>query len=765
MQKLRIKTLSFLLVVALSWMHALSNINSIQADVTEGVYGYWMDQYAYDMRYSNGSHKTTVYMNPQVFWNGSNWEELNFENHYASNGYFLIENSHITVYIYEWYSTFYDPNTQRVAVDDERWTVQRWNAQIQDWREVDLYAPSLSYSNNDTHLSVTRNFDSAEAVFNVTYILCKGSLLKHDITFMSKMQDTHQFRVIMKMSGICSDTVRHKDGIEIITTEKHIISPFFFIGDNETNLVLCEYLWTLGEVNQANAEWTSRTLKDIIFNTHSQGCKVDIIMGNYTLAQDESLLIDPDSSTITPPTKDAFAWQPEPDNNYGDYSFLSVRSYENGNARTFIEFSISEIEEGSTISSAELHLYCYSTEIGRTYQFRRITEVWQESTVTWNYQPSITESNGENYSSPSTTGWKWYPLTDMVQDARDEGTVFRVRIKDSVEGQKITYVESRYYSKEFSSASHPEGFPPKLVVVWTEPPSPTFTNVSTNTTIAGQACLFYTKWADDNNLSGYIFGTNNTGQWQNQTWVAWSPPSTSEWSNITKILNKTIGIKVQWCIWANNTYDKWNSTGMQSLITIASEFGCNYIGVNSTLAGQVTKFSSAWINLNLSKGLSHYLFATNNSGSWKNDTWTDSWINEVWAEATNILNSSVGITVAFRFYVNDTFGDEHLSSICFFTCRGEAESAEVVRESIILLLGSLFFSGLYEFNRKEVWSGILGAGLWIVLSILWLIRSTDIWIFSLIFSGIGIFYMLRAILKLLDMRELRSRGIGDDVSV
>lgn len=96
---------------------------------------------------------------------------------------------------------------------------------------------------------------------------------------------------------------------------------------------------------------------------------------------------------------------------------------------------------------------------------------------------------------------------------------------------------------------------------------------------------------------------------------------------------------------------------------------------------------------------------------------------------------------------------------------GYITAEEVVRESIILLLGALFFSVLYELKRKEVWSAILGSGLWIVLSIVWLIRSTDVWIFSLIFSGIGIFYMLRAVLDLISMRQLRSKGLGDDVSV
>lgn len=89
-----------------------------------------------------------------------------------------------------------------------------------------------------------------------------------------------------------------------------------------------------------------------------------------------------------------------------------------------------------------------------------------------------------------------------------------------------------------------------------------------------------------------------------------------------------------------------------------------------------------------------------------------------------------------------------------------------VREIIFLFVACIFFSGYYEFNKDKVWSAILGAGLWIVISLLWIIRSADLWIFCLIFSGLGIFYILRVVLSLLEMKRLRQRGLGNgNVSV
>lgn len=93
------------------------------------------------------------------------------------------------------------------------------------------------------------------------------------------------------------------------------------------------------------------------------------------------------------------------------------------------------------------------------------------------------------------------------------------------------------------------------------------------------------------------------------------------------------------------------------------EIDCNWIGVDNTVAGISTQFSADWTDMNQTNGLSYFRFQTNNTGSWLNDTWSDSW-NGNWSIATYALN--VNSVIAFRFYVNDTLGTEHASTICFF---------------------------------------------------------------------------------------------------
>jgi len=101
----------------------------------------------------------------------------------------------------------------------------------------------------------------------------------------------------------------------------------------------------------------------------------------------------------------------------------------------------------------------------------------------------------------------------------------------------------------------------------TEPP--TYSNVATNTTVAGAYCQFSILWNDNVNVSGYVFGTNNTDSWVNDTWVSFTVfyNSTAAWSNITKTLNSAGGVTIAWQVWCNDTSNNWNTTGTQYLTT------------------------------------------------------------------------------------------------------------------------------------------------------------------------------------------------------
>jgi len=149
--------------------------------------------------------------------------------------------------------------------------------------------------------------------------------------------------------------------------------------------------------------------------------------------------------------------------------------------RSLIEFDLSSIPAGSTITTATLSLYgSAGSEDGNHFGFfgsnkawiQRITSPWEENSVTWEHQPSSTTTN--NISLPgSTSGTQNYAninvkvlVQDMINDpAHSFG--FMLKLQN----------ESVYKKLVFASSDHANaGLRPKLVVVYTPPSQPSSAN-------------------------------------------------------------------------------------------------------------------------------------------------------------------------------------------------------------------------------------------------------------------------------------------------
>lgn len=98
---------------------------------------------------------------------------------------------------------------------------------------------------------------------------------------------------------------------------------------------------------------------------------------------------------------------------------------------------------------------------------------------------------------------------------------------------------------------------------------PTYSNNQTNTTIAGAFTLFSVLYDDDTALEpdgDWIFSTNNSGgTWTNDSPVSFT--ATPNWSNVTKILNSTGGLKIGYQWYANDSAGNWNNTPIYILTT------------------------------------------------------------------------------------------------------------------------------------------------------------------------------------------------------
>jgi hypothetical protein len=92
---------------------------------------------------------------------------------------------------------------------------------------------------------------------------------------------------------------------------------------------------------------------------------------------------------------------------------------------------------------------------------------------------------------------------------------------------------------------------------------PTYSLNSTNSTLAGTAVEHRLNWTDNVGLSGFIFSFDNcTGTLVNDTWITMT--GTGNWSNVTKVINLTVGCTIRWCVYANDTNNNWNGTSCQN---------------------------------------------------------------------------------------------------------------------------------------------------------------------------------------------------------
>jgi len=98
---------------------------------------------------------------------------------------------------------------------------------------------------------------------------------------------------------------------------------------------------------------------------------------------------------------------------------------------------------------------------------------------------------------------------------------------------------------------------------------PTYSLNSTNSTLAGTPVSHNLKWTDNTGLSGYIFSFDNcTGTLVNNSFVSFS--GTTNWSNVTKTINSTVGCTIQWKVYANDTSNNWNTSLTYSYITTSA---------------------------------------------------------------------------------------------------------------------------------------------------------------------------------------------------
>ena len=167
--------------------------------------------------------------------------------------------------------------------------------------------------------------------------------------------------------------------------------------------------------------------------------------------------------------------------------------------------------------------------------------------------------------------------------------------------------------------------------------APQWSNNQTNSTFAGQPVLHSVLWTDDTQLDGYIFSFDNgTGTFVNDSFVVMT--GTTNWSNVTKVVNSTIGSTIQWRVYANDSSGNLNVTNTFSYLTTAEsditnpipEFGTNPIDTLNSSSSSITFDFKASDNVDID----YIQLFGNWSGSWTANYTNTSYANDTWLNVT-----------------------------------------------------------------------------------------------------------------------------------
>jgi hypothetical protein len=117
---------------------------------------------------------------------------------------------------------------------------------------------------------------------------------------------------------------------------------------------------------------------------------------------------------------DSYVREDKDASNYGTLTDMDVISKKTGskgkNARSLVQFDVSSIPAGSTITSATLTLCATAVPATiRTYEVYQVTAGWTETGVTWANQPSTAATATATATTPTVPGCMTWVVTANVQ--------------------------------------------------------------------------------------------------------------------------------------------------------------------------------------------------------------------------------------------------------------------------------------------------------------------------------------------------------------
>lgn len=215
----------------------------------------------------------------------------------------------------------------------------------------------------------------------------------------------------------------------------------------------------------------------------------------------------------------------------------------------------------------------------------------QENTSKWNVV------SGLNWEiSPNTTYWLAFQV-----DNTDPLTAIDF-YSSGGPGVADKYVQNSLPINFYTANKRPGWRLALYAVVAEDTNSPTYSNIQSNSTIVGQSTSFSILWDDGTGLDPngqYIFSTNNTGAWVNESVINFT--ATPSWANVTKTLNSTEGISIGYRWYVDDNAGNINNTGIFTLTTTSADT-CTCPGLATSWEIDLSDYCNITTTCNLSTG-------------------------------------------------------------------------------------------------------------------------------------------------------------------
>jgi hypothetical protein len=174
-----------------------------------------------------------------------------------------------------------------------------------------------------------------------------------------------------------------------------------------------------------------------------------------------TIVLQPDSTT----SKDTYIDEGSKLSTFaGSNKLLVGMEFDNNQKRSLLKFDLPEIN--GTITSATITLRIHQTTSSdvKAYVIERVTSKWEDVSVTWNNQPSVTSSGSAEFSARFPDVFN-VDVTNIVSYWKDnENLGMRIKSKSLTAYGTL----SEFYSSEWST----ESYRPKLTIEYDEAPTP-----------------------------------------------------------------------------------------------------------------------------------------------------------------------------------------------------------------------------------------------------------------------------------------------------